>query len=260
MEKELFEMTVTAEDNAIGVIPGFPWKLQEEAIKTTTLFIVGDSGTSQQYFDKFRCMQMARDPIQGLKYGECVAISYDYFTQSIEQLVHIPYTIDGKVINIKKDQLDELKLKIKNYIVDLFLKIDKEVEEERKGKCIKKYISHEQPKEQPEWTVVGKKKQKNKNKNKNKNKKNVLTPEEKEIQKKAYKNHANCVLSRLCMELECVIQKRRTEYLSNKQSMNTFLLGVNDKYHHEKTINIINSKHGFYNVRRKIGQYVGISY
>lgn len=257
MEKEFFEMTVTAEDNAIGVIPGFPWKLQEEAIKTTILFIVGDSGTSQHYFDKFRCMQMARDPITGTKYGELVAISYDYFTQSIEQLVHIPYRIDGKVINIKKEQLVDLEQKIKKYIVDLFLKIDKEVEEERNGKRVKKHINPEQPKEQPEWTVVSKKKRKNKNKNKNK--KIVLTPEEKEIQKKAYKNHANCVLSRLCMELECVIQKRRTEYLSNKQSMNTFLLGVHDKYQHEKTINIINSKHGFYNVRKKIGQYVGIS-
>ena len=259
MEKDLFEITVTAEDNAIGVIPGFPWKLQEQIIKNTTLFIIGNNGTSQQYFDKFRCMKMTEDHDIGLNYGEALAISYEYFTRSIDQFIYVPYRIDGKAINIKKEQILDLKLKIKNYIVDLFLKINKEVDQEKKGKCIKKYITHEQPKQQEEWRVVVNKKQKNKNKNKNKNKKIVLTPEEKEIQKKAYKNRANCVLSRLCMELDCVIQKRRNEYLKNKQSMKIFLLGVHDKHKHKNTINIINSKYGFLNVRRQIGQYVGIT-
>lgn len=164
MVKENFEMNVTAEDNAIGIIPGFPWKLQEQVIKTTILFIVGDNGTSQQYFDKFRCMKVTEDPDTGMKRGEALAISYEYFTRSVHQFIHVSHRIDDKTIKINKEQLRDLKLKIKDYIVDLFLKIDKEVDEERKGINIKTHITHHQPKQQQDWKVVGKKKRKNKKK------------------------------------------------------------------------------------------------
>ena len=71
-------MTVTTENNAISIIHGFPWKHQEQVIKNaTTLLIVGDTGTSPQCFDKFRCMKMTLDRGDiGMKYGEAVAISY----------------------------------------------------------------------------------------------------------------------------------------------------------------------------------------
>lgn len=233
---------LTTEDKCVGIIPGFSWKFQKKVFHALAESICHDFGNSIEDFKRL---------------GHIIIDENDEYGIPMEQR-------DFQLKNLCERFLDESYYLL--CAIPCFLQMGRDHHDLAKPYPLiyEKITQKGRNAWNDDWEKVFipfvEHAAEKLEEIKQKQKEPYLIPSP-PVKYRFLESPHNKAISALCTYLLTVIDKRYSEYRTNKANMNTFLLGVHDKSTQGgkiSPINNINPTYSFAGIRKNIGEFTGI--